>query len=82
LMTNVNVSSLSVQAQQPYAKHRQGLHTAWQQQEHCCPDTWPLLVTSGSEGSSRNPTGSVVQDLVKQPGAAMDPDRWNKILAV
>ena len=41
-----------------------------------------LACASGPQGSNDNPIGNIVQDLAKQPGAAMDPDRWNKILAV
>ena len=39
--------------------------------------------TWGNSGAGKqNSTGNIVQDLMKQPEAAMDPHRWNKILEV
>ena len=35
---------------------------------------------SGSD--KQNSPGNFVQELAKQPGAVMDPHRWNKILEV
>lgn len=37
----------------------------------------------GSSGADKQTSpGNIVQDLMKQPEAAMDPHRWNKILEV
>ena len=35
-----------------------------------------------ASSDQENSPGNIVQELAKQPGAVMDPDRWNKILEV
>ena len=35
-----------------------------------------------TSSDKENSPGNIVQELAKQPGAVMDPDRWNRILEV
>ena len=42
----------------------------------------PSEALGGSGADKQNSAGNIVQDLMKQPEAAMDPHRWNKILEV
>jgi hypothetical protein len=42
----------------------------------------PSEAWGNSGADKQNSAGNIVQELIKQPEAAMDPHRWNKILEV
>ena len=42
----------------------------------------PSEAWGNSDADKQNAAGNIVQDLMKQPEAAMDPHRWHKILEV
>lgn len=50
--------------------------------QNCAPKQCVMWLVPGSGMLGETETGQVVQQLVKEPGAAMDLNRWGAILQV
>lgn len=67
----------SMESPSELANHTSDILAGADQGSSISSETW------GNSGAGKqNSTGNIVQDLMKQPEAAMNPHRWNKILEV